>query len=167
MLWKHSFLIPFSPSNFYINFKISALLAVCAFPTWMTRPSLWRGAPRQKPSLASWSKPRPHPRPRATYPFRGPSNPACVHMLLQVNINRNAEKRQRTAKITTLTLSCNFRSGARHHVQDQHLHAERERTQCTFHTHCHDRWALNTSEFAVTQSSTFWSVKKKTSWYQR
>lgn len=76
---------------------------MCAFPTWMTRPSLWRGAPRQKPSLASWSKPRPHPRPRATYPFRGPSNPACVHTLLQVNINRKAEKRQGTTKTTTLT----------------------------------------------------------------
>lgn len=35
------------------------------------------------------------------------------------------------------SLFFHFRSGARHHLQDQHLYVERERTQCTSHTHRH------------------------------
>lgn len=88
-LWLGSEKLKFT---FSPNFKILAHLDVCAFPTWTIPPSLWPGAPRQKLSLASWLKPRPHPHPQATYPFSGPSNPACVHMLLQVNTNMNTVK---------------------------------------------------------------------------
>lgn len=48
-----------------------------------------------------------------------------------------------------LTLWCTFRSGARHYIQDQHLHSKGERTQSTLHSHCHHRWALDSMVFQV------------------
>lgn len=74
-----------------IFFKISALLAAYASLTWTTLPSLWRGAPRQKPSLASWLRPHPPPPLLATYPFKRPSTPTCVHTLSQVRRYKHAE----------------------------------------------------------------------------
>lgn len=50
---------------------------------------------------------------------------------------------------TDLTLCLHFRSGTRHQLQDQHLHTEREWTQCTFHTHCHYRYPVISVKYSA------------------
>lgn len=44
-----------------------------------------------------------------------------------------------TQSLTNLSLFLHFRSGARHHLQDQYIYTERKWTQPSSHTHCHHR----------------------------
>lgn len=76
---------PLLSRSFLIYLKTSAPLAAYVSPMLTTPPLPWPGAPRQKPSLASWLRPLPPPPLQATYPFKGPSAPTHAHSLLQVH----------------------------------------------------------------------------------